>query len=152
MNFKTRPSRGFSLVELMITVGIVGILAAIAYPSYTAQVSKGRRAECRGGLMQSMQQQERYFTQYNSYASFTRAASSAPVRAFSGDSQPTSACEIEATTCEAAGSTAARCIELRGHLRTGDPTGISYLHINSDGAKGCQVGTTRTTTNRDCWP
>ena len=66
-----RHQRGFTLIELMITVAVVGILAAIAYPAYTNQIAKGRRAECRAGLYQAMQQQERYYTQFNAYAAST---------------------------------------------------------------------------------
>jgi len=63
MNLKLTRSAGFTLIELMITVAVVGILAAIAYPAYTGQIAKGRRAECRGGLMQAMQQQALAFAQ-----------------------------------------------------------------------------------------
>ena len=65
-----RGMRGFTLIELMITVAIVGILASIAYPSYIESVRKGRRAEARAALTELMQQQERFMTQNNTYRAF----------------------------------------------------------------------------------
>lgn len=60
--------QGFTLIELMITVAIVGILAAIAYPSYTAQVQKSRRADAQVALQEIAQRQEAYFLRNRSYA------------------------------------------------------------------------------------
>lgn len=62
--------RGFTLIEVMITVAIVAILAAVAYPSYRDSVLKGKRAEARAALTDLLQQQERFITQRNSYACF----------------------------------------------------------------------------------
>jgi type IV pilus assembly protein PilE len=59
---------GFTLIEMMITVAIVGILAAIAYPSYTANVQKSRRSDAQVALMEITQRQESYFLRNRSYA------------------------------------------------------------------------------------
>ena len=62
-----RLLRGFTLIELMITVAIVGILAAIAYPSYQDHIRKARRAEGQSALLELAQFMERYYTLNNSY-------------------------------------------------------------------------------------
>lgn len=59
--------RGVTLIELMIVVVIVGILAAIAYPSYQRQVQQTRRTDGRTILLEVAQRLERCFTRYNSY-------------------------------------------------------------------------------------
>lgn len=59
--------RGFTLVELMIVVAVIGILAALAYPSYTEYVRRGYRAEARAGLMQAAQWMERAATASGTY-------------------------------------------------------------------------------------
>ena len=64
-----RPQGGFTLIELMITVAIVAILSAIAYPSYQNYLIKGRRASAQSVLMNVAQQQQQYFLDVRSYAS-----------------------------------------------------------------------------------
>ncbi len=59
--------KGFTLIELMITVAIVGILAAIAYPSYQEQVAKSRRSEATNALMSAAQALERYYSANGRY-------------------------------------------------------------------------------------
>lgn len=60
--------RGFTLIELMITVAIAGILAAIAYPSYRSYVVRSHRAEAKSALLQVQVAQEKFFLQNNRYA------------------------------------------------------------------------------------
>lgn len=50
MTGSTMKNKGFTLLELMIVVAIVGILAAVAYPSYLKSVQKSRRADGRAGI------------------------------------------------------------------------------------------------------
>ena len=62
-----RKFKGFSLIELLIAVAIVGILAAIAYPSYVDQVRKSRRTEAQDLMMDIAQREERYYAQALTY-------------------------------------------------------------------------------------
>ncbi|MET4579520.1 type IV pilin protein [Ottowia thiooxydans] len=146
---------GFTLIEVMIVVAVIGVLAAIAYPSYIDQIAKGKRTECRAGAMQAMQQQERYFSQMNRYIEVASDATNPAVKVFSGDNLNASACTISSDLCEddAAGNarTAAQCIEVRATIRGTDPKKISYLYLTSEGQRGCKVGSARTTTEKACW-
>ncbi|MFO7905383.1 MAG: type IV pilin protein [Pirellulaceae bacterium] len=63
-----KNTRGFTLIELMITIAILAIIVGIAVPAYQNQVEKTRRADAIAGLTQAAQQLERCFTRNNSYA------------------------------------------------------------------------------------
>ena len=60
-------SKGFTLLEFMIVLLIIGVLAALAYPRYDAQIKRGYRTEGQGFLNEVAARQERYFSQNNSY-------------------------------------------------------------------------------------
>ncbi len=59
---------GFTLIEVMIVVVIIGILASIAFPSYQEYVIRGNRAEGQALLADAAARQERYFAQNTTYA------------------------------------------------------------------------------------
>lgn len=64
---KAKRVRGFTLIELMITVAVVGILAMIAYPSYLEQIIRTQRTDGKSALTQAAVLQERWFTENSSY-------------------------------------------------------------------------------------
>lgn len=67
-------NQGFTLIELMIVVAVVGILSAIAYPSYTEYVRRGHRADARAGLLQAQLWLERAATATGAYPTTLPAA------------------------------------------------------------------------------
>ena len=73
-----RTLRGFTLVELMIVVAILGILASIAYPSYMEYVKRSNRAEAIALVMEDAHYMERYFTAQNTYAGATLPQTKVP--------------------------------------------------------------------------
>lgn len=68
MNKKPTSGIGFTLIELMIVVAILGIIAAVALPSYSNYVKRGHRSEGRAYLMNAAALLERYYSDNNQYA------------------------------------------------------------------------------------
>jgi type IV pilus assembly protein PilE len=64
---KYKRISGFTLIELMIVVVIVGIIASIALPSYQDSVRKARRSDAQTALLENVNFMERFFTENNTY-------------------------------------------------------------------------------------
>ena len=68
MNDKTSKQSGFNLIELMIVVAIMGVIAAIAFPSYTNYIRRSQRSDATAALLRIQTQQEKFFLSNNRYA------------------------------------------------------------------------------------
>lgn len=68
MKIRLKKSQGFTLIELMIAIAIIGILAAVVYPSYQSSIRKSRRADAKAALSELANLQEDFFVKRNGYA------------------------------------------------------------------------------------
>ena len=132
--------RGFTLIELLIALGVVAILAAVAYPAYTSATLKAKRAEGRAALLELLLQQERYMTQNNTYLAFANNAgvtnpAKLPFKTYSGGSAQSAAYDLSAGVC-APDISIKTCVRVFATPRQADLQ-AGVLYMDSSGAKGC---------------
>lgn len=116
-----RKSAGFTLIELMITVAIIGILAAVAVPAYTDYVIRGKIPDATSGLAAKRVQMEQYFQDNHTYA----PAADAPCVADSTSSK------YFTFSCSVAGTATAYTLQAVG---TGTMAGFTFT-IDQDNTK-----------------
>ena len=147
MNPRRLKHSGFTLIELMVTVAIVSLLAAVAFPSYQEQVRKGKRAEGKARLSQAAQLLERSYSDNNTYvvaAGFpTLFGLTAATTVYSGSNNETNSPYV--VTIAATASTYTLTATPAG-AQVGD-TKCGNLSLTNTGLKGI-TGTGAVT---DCW-
>lgn len=127
-----RKTKGFTLIELMIVVAIIGIIAAIAYPSYVNSMRKGRRADGQAALTDAAQSLERCYTSYGRYNDTADCAMVATLTASGLESQQKFYLVIAAAPNL---STTAYTLTATGQgVQTKDPD-CSTMTLSSTGAK-----------------
>jgi type IV pilus assembly protein PilE len=137
-----RHLRGFTLIELMVVVGIIALLAAIAIPTYQRYAYRSRRPDGQELLIRLAQAEERYYTGYNRYP-VTAATLYTDPKAFVSDHGYYTAALAQGAS---AGSTyIITATPVPGGAQDGDACGA--LTIDNTGAKG-QTGQN---TNGPCW-
>ena len=138
-----RVPRGFTLIEIMIVVALIGILASIALTSYQSSARKTRRYAAQSCLMEQAQYMERYYTSTNNPMTYTGAVlPSANCRtnlaSYYTFSLPAAANSSQAFSVQAAAIGA----------QTGD-TDCSTLALNQ---AALQSSSSATGPSTGCWP
>ena len=138
-------ARGFTLIELMVTVAILGILASIAIPSYLEHIKKGKRSEAQGALVTFANAMEQWRLQNGSYcdAGGTDGANSCGVAGTNDTGSPV----IFSTVVPISGGTVTYKLTINSITATtytlratpaGAQAGDGYLNLAGDGTKTCE--------------
>lgn len=138
---RPRTVCGFSLLELTITVAIIGILAAVALPSYVGHLARGKRAEAKGALQENALFLEAHYTTRGFYST-ARDSGKAPVLPVTQvPSSGTANYSIEATATNTGYTITAKAV----NSMAGDGCGnFTLTHTGAQGVSGSY-------SVADCW-
>lgn len=144
---------GHTLTEVLVSLAVLVVFAAVVYPSYADFVVRSRRAEGHAALLAAMQAQERYFTEHNRYLAFssrTEVPEEPAGKWWSGSEARSSAYELQGQPCD--GQTIHSCIELVAMPGTAYVDRSFYdascgrLTLSSSGKRGASGPL------QQCWP
>lgn len=142
--------RGFTLIEVMAVVVIFLLLAALAYPSLVAYVIKARRIEGQVALLETLQKQERYFSQHNTYVAFSADSGEQLFKWYSGNTAPVSAYELRGEACP--GQSIRQCIDIQAIPGTAK-VDAEFVDRDCETLSLDSTGRQRASGNAEkCWP
>ena len=134
-------ARGFTLIEILMVVAIIGVLAAVAIPSYRNNLLTSRRAEAKSVLLQVASDQERFYSANNSYSTNAQPLANPAVATRNSENS------FYVVTVAACGAGIASCFTATATAQ-GDQTAdaCTTLTLNSLGARGATGGSVE-----ECW-
>ena len=131
--------KGFTLIEVMIVVAILGILSAIALPSYTKYVEKSRRTDAKVELLRIAQLQESFFAQRLSYAKDLKELGLADKKVFSGDGHYI-VTMLNPTPAGCSAVAGAACVSFRLTAEPPSPGGVQLSDVACTGLRIDNLG------------
>jgi type IV pilus assembly protein PilE len=138
---------GFTLIELMVTVAIIAILAAIAVPSYTAYITRAKIAEATSALLAMRTKMEQYYQDNRTYAGACAAGTVAPLPSNPGS--PAGVLKYFIVTCNPAPAATTYTIRADGQGKDLANMALSIDQANIRRTISVPAGWTQPATN--CW-
>ncbi len=126
--------KGFTLIELMVAVAIVGILAAIAYPSYVNNVTKSRRSAAESFILTVANKQEQYMLDARQYANDPGALTTLGL-AIPAEVSPYYTLAVSAVNAATPPTYTITATPIPGGSQAANDTACPSLTLNQTGAK-----------------